>query len=147
MKRSRVGYCSKYHLPKISRPRVFISYSNNNPSQVALLRNLKKAGYLDFVDYSIKEPYESRWYESAKYRIRESDCVLLALNEYELGEGILTELSIAESMNKPILVVRNNHYLPIPRELWNYRIRIIPFNCKSIQREFYKAHRRQFRYY
>lgn len=143
----KIGYCSKHHLPKIKRPRVFISYSNNNKSQVALLRNLKKAGYLDFVDYSIKKPYQARWYESAKYRIRESDCVLLALNESVLGEGMLTEINIAEFFNKPILVVRNNQNLQIPRILWNYRVKLVPFDCRSIQREFDRAHRKHYRYY
>ena len=146
MKNNRIGYCSNKHLPPISRPRVFICYSNSDRSQIALLRNLKRSGYMEFVDYSIKEPYIAGWKDSAEYRIRESDCVLVALNEYELGEGMIFEIELARSMGKPILVVKNDPRIPLPRELWGYGVRVLPFRCRAIQNEIDRIHRRKYRY-
>lgn len=140
MRKYRIGYCSNKHLPPISRPRVFISYSNRNRSQVALLRNQRRNGYLHYVDYSIKERYDARWTESARYRIRESDCVLVALNGRRIGKGMVKEVQMARRMNKPIIAVKNSPDIPTPSFIKNNASKVISYDCEKIQREIDRSH-------
>lgn len=134
------GYCSPRSLPRISRPRMFISYSENDKSQVALLRYHKRCGKLDFVDYSIKNRYRFNWEASAWYRIRETDGMIVAMNNYRLSRGMIIEIEMAKKLNKPIIVVKYDRGIPLPSVLKCPQTIVVPYDCRMIQHFIDECH-------
>ena len=69
------------------------------------------------------------------YRMRESTTAMFAINSNRVGKGMMTELEMAKKMRKPILVVKNKPNLRTPHEFKEAGAKVIPFNCRKIQKE------------
>ena len=119
MVEKRVGRngSGKHLNPNAKRARVFSVYPFSNKSQIALIRNQKVAGILDFTDYSIKTPYDKRWKHAAEYGIKNSDAVMVCYNSSELGKGSLFEIKRAEKHKKHIFAVPAKKGIDPPKEL------------------------------
>lgn len=94
----------KHLNPNPSRARAFISYSQKDRKKIDFLRDQKKLGYLNFIDYSIKKAYTFLWKRSAEYRIKNSDVVLVPVSENtHESKSVKYEMELAEKYGKPVI--------------------------------------------
>lgn len=126
---------SSRHLSRnIVRPRLFISYCFSDRDKVALMRQQRKRGSMDFVDYSVKEPYDSRWKSGVKYRIKISDAI-----QINIGPGTADSRSIkyeydqARKRKKPVYGVMVKPGSRVPDYMVRDGCRIVSWRCNEIQ--------------
>lgn len=59
------------------------------------------------VDYSMKEPIESKWRVKVRDQIRKSDIVIVICGEHtDMADGVQAELTIAREERKPYFLLR-----------------------------------------
>ncbi len=141
----KIGRDRRFHkLRKDSkRARIFISHRHKDSGQVSFLRNQRKTSCLEFTDYSIKKPYSLFWKSSARYRIRNSDGVIIALgSSTHKSRSVEKEINIAKKYNKPIIGVPLRKGVAIPKAMVGVG-KIIKWNCKNIQKEIDKFRRKR----
>jgi hypothetical protein len=87
---------------------VFIAFAIEDVKQRDLLKgqSLHPRCPFEYVDMSVKEPYDEKWKESVRTRIRRSDGVIALVSKNSLtSEGQKWELQCAKEENKPVLGV------------------------------------------
>lgn len=85
---------------------VFVAFAIEDQSQRNLLRgqSLNVASPFEYVDMSVKEPYNTGWKERVRTRIRRSDGVIALVSRESLSStGELWEISCAWEESKPVL--------------------------------------------
>ena len=135
---------SNYSPDQEGRKRVFISFRVDDESQVDLLRHQAKDDRfgIDFVDYSVKEPFDEKWKTQCTERIRQSSVIIVAIgSETYSREAVLWEINKAYELGKPVIGMRiykdENHR--IPELMRQNNAKIITWNMEEIQKELDKA--------
>lgn len=137
------------HLKQIEKPRVFISHRNSDRAQAEMLRLQKRNGKIEFVDYSIKEPYDKKWIQSARYRIKTSDAAVCFVGERTAkSKGMFIESCLCNLYRTPKIIVCKNKNCTIPKYLMtgqydisNWNVRQISDSINSFERK--KRYRKQ----
>ncbi|MGD0081171.1 MAG: TIR domain-containing protein [Methanoregula sp.] len=126
-----------------TKPRVFISFHIDDENQVNLLRHqAKNSDQLEFIDYSVKEPFDDKWKTRCNDRINQSTVVVVAIGEKtHEREAVNWEIRKAHELGKPVIGMRihsdKNHKIPPAME--EYGDRVVPWNLDSIQSEIDRA--------
>lgn len=97
----------------------------------------KENSPLDFVDYSVKEPFDEKWKTQCEERIRQSSVVMIAIGaETHEREAVLWEINKAYELGKPVIGVRIhgdvNHQIPQP--LIDNGAKIVTWKLEEMQR-------------
>lgn len=126
--------------------RAFISFHIDDEAQVGLLRHQAKDDRFDleFVDYSVKEPFDEKWKTQCTERIKQSSVVIVMVGkETHTREAVLWEINKAYELGKPVIGVRihkdQNHTLPKPMR--RNKAKIVNWNMKEIQNSLDKTKR------
>lgn len=127
----------------ITKSRVFISFHIEDENQVNLLRHQgKNSDQLEFIDYSVKEPFDEKWKTQCTERIKRSSVVIVAIGENtHEREAVDWEIRKAHELGKPVIGMRlysdQNH--KIPPAMKEHGDRVVPWNLETIQAELDKA--------
>lgn len=120
--------------------RVFISFHVEDEAQVELLRHQAKdeRSDIEFIDYSIKEPFDEKWKTQATERIRQSSIFICMIGpETHDREAVNWEINKAYELGKKVIGVRiykdENHKIPQP--LIDHGAKIIDWNLGDISAE------------
>lgn len=84
---------------------VFVAFAIEDKTQRDFLKGqaLNTKCPFEYVDMSVKEPYESEWKEKVRTRIRRSDGVLALISENSLtSSGQKWEIQCAKDEGKPL---------------------------------------------
>lgn len=84
---------------------VFIAFAMEDEGQRNLFvgQRLHPRAPYEFIDMSVKEPYDSAWKERVRTRIRRSDGVIALVSKSSLtSSGELWEIQCAKEEGKPI---------------------------------------------
>lgn len=124
--------------------RAFISFHVEDEPQVDLLRHQAKDDRfdLDFVDYSVKEPFDEKWKTQCTERIRQSSVLIVMIGEdTHEREAVLWEINKAYELGKPVIGVRiykdKSHTIPEP--LVENNARVVNWRMEEIQDAIDKA--------
>lgn len=105
---------------------VFVAFAIEDESQRNLLKgqSLNTKTPFEFVDMSVKEPYDSDWKERVRTRIRRSDGVIALVSKNTLNSsGEKWEIECAKEENKRMIGLRAyNNDKTVPSDLSGYRI-------------------------
>lgn len=85
---------------------VFVAFAIEDESQRNLLRgqSLHTDTPFEYVDYSVKEAYDTAWKEKVRTRIRRSDGVIVLVSKNSLqSSGQKWEISCAKEEKKKVL--------------------------------------------
>ncbi len=98
-------------------------------AQVDLLRYQAKDNKydLEFIDYSVHEPFDERWKSQCTERIQQSSVVVVMIGkDTHTREAVLWEINKAYELGKPVIGVRihrdQNHTIPEPMRRNNAKI-------------------------
>lgn len=84
---------------------VFVAFAIEDETQRDFLKGqtLHPRAPYEFVDMSVKEPYDSGWKDKVRTRIRRSDGVIALVSKNSLtSDGQQWEIQCAQEENKPI---------------------------------------------
>lgn len=106
--------------------------------QVKLLRHQAKSDRFDleFIDYSVKEPFDERWKTQCTERIRQTSTVVVMIGEdTHKREAVLWEIKKAYELGKKVIGVRiykdKNHR--IPTEMVENNAKIVNWKLSELQ--------------
>lgn len=106
---------------------------------VNLLRSQAKDDRFDleFIDYSVKEPFDEKWKTQCTERIRQSSFLIVMIGaETYQREAVLWEINKAYELSKPVIGVRmhkdENHN--IPERMRQKGAEIVNWKIDDIQR-------------
>jgi len=127
-----------------TQKRVFISFHVDDEAQVELLRQQAKDDRFDieFVDYSVKEPFDNKWKTRCAERIKQSSIFVCMIGpETHKREAVLWEINKAHELGKKVIGVRiyrdKNHKIPEP--LVRNNAKITYWNLADIASELKRA--------
>ena len=137
---SSVGGLNSYSKNDGSRRRVFISFHVEDKAQVELLRQQSKDEKYDieFIDYSVKEPFDERWKTRCTERIKRSSVFICMIGpETHKREAVLWEINKAYKLGRKVIGVRiyKNKKHRIPKPLVDNKAKIIHWNLGDIANE------------
>ena len=123
-----------------ARRRVFISFHVEDEAQVELLRQQAKDETYDieFIDYSVKEPFDNRWKTRCTERIKQTSVFICMIGpETHKREAVLWEINKAYELGKKVIGVKiyrdkNNK---IPKPLKDNNAKIMNWNLSDITKE------------
>ena len=128
---------SSYGGDDSGRRRVFISFHIEDEAQVELLRQQAKDERFDieFVDYSVKEPFDNRWKTRCTERIKQSSVFICMIGpDTYKRKAVLWEINKAYELGKKVMGVRiyrdKDH--KIPRPLVENNAKITHWNLEEI---------------
>jgi len=123
-----------------AKRRVFISFHIEDEAQVELLRQQAKDDRfnIEFIDYSVKEPFDNKWKTRCTERIKRSSMFICMIGpETYKREAVLWEINKAYELGKKVIGVRiyrdKNHKIPEP--LIKNNAKIIYWNLADIASE------------
>lgn len=120
-------------------PRVFISFHIEDEAQVNLLRyQAKTSDQIEFIDYSVKEPFDDKWKTRCTERIKQSSVVVIAIGkDTHSREAVLWEIRKAHELGKPVIGMRihgnENHRIPQP--MIEHGDKVLPWKLLALQAE------------
>jgi len=116
---------------------VFISFDMDDVGMVTLLRNQAKDDRFpfEFRDYSVKEPFESKWKSNVCDRIEQTSAFFVAIGENtHKSEAVDWEIREAHKQGKRIVGIRlqrdKNH--TVPKALQEHGDKVIYWDTKKI---------------
>lgn len=124
------------------RPRVFISFHVEDEAMINLLRDQgRNSEKLEFIDYSVKEPFDEKWKTQCTERLKQSKVLVCAIGEDTYSrEAVNWEINKAYELGKHVFGVRlhsdKNHRIPQP--LMDRHAKILPWKLDAIQAELDK---------
>lgn len=106
---------------------VFIAFASEDVRQRDLLKGQAKnvnSGF-DYVDMSVKQPYDSAWKTRTKERIKRSHGVIVLLSKSsQKADGQRWEVECALGLRKPVLgIYAYNHDRSVPTYFPRNRVR------------------------
>jgi|GEM_PF-554818 len=126
-----------------TKTRVFISFHVDDEGQVNLLRHQgKNSDQLEFIDYSVKEPFDDKWKTRCTERIRQSTVVVVAIGERtHEREAVNWEIQKAHELGKPVIGMRihSDKKHKIPQAMKEHADRVVDWNLETIQSEIDRA--------
>lgn len=119
----------------MSTKRVFVSFAIEDETIKNLFTGQAKNDKVpyEFVDMSVKQPFDSAWKTNCRSRIKGCDAVIVLITKnLKKAEGALWEINCAKEENKPILGVymKDCSFSDSPDELWG--IKKIDWTWKGI---------------
>jgi hypothetical protein len=124
-------------------PRVFISFHVDDENQVNLLRHQgKNSDQLEFIDYSVKEPFDDKWKTQCTERIKQSSVVVVAIGENTHDrEAVDWEIRKAHELGKPVIGmrIRRDQNDKVPHAMTEHGDKVVRWNLETIQAELDKA--------
>lgn len=87
---------------------VFVAFPIEDESQRNLLKgqSLRTNSEFEYIDMSVKEPYESKWKEKVEARIKRSDGVIVLVSKNsKISSGQKWEIECAKMNGKKILAI------------------------------------------
>ena len=128
------------YINRESSKRVFISFHMEDEAQVQLLRQQAKDERYDieFIDYSVKEPFDEKWKTQATERIEQSSVFFVMIGpETYKRDAVIWEINKAYELRKKVVGIRiyknKNHQVPEP--LLKNRAKIIDWNLEDLSSE------------
>jgi len=123
--------------------KVFISFHMEDEAQVGLLRHQAKSDKfnLDFSDYSVKKPFDSRWKTQCEQRIKQTSVTFVMIGpETYKRPAVLWEINKSYELGKKVIGVRirKDKNDPIPGPLLRNNAKIVKWNMEEIQNELNK---------
>lgn len=116
---------------------VFISFDMEDQGMVRFLANQAKDDRFPFVfrDYSIKEPFESKWKQGVRERISQTSAVIVAIGkDTHKSDAVDWEIREAHRQGKQVIGVRlhkdGNH--TVPSAMREHGDKVIYWNAKQI---------------
>lgn len=124
--------------------RVFISFHVEDEAQVDLLRQQAKdeGSDIEFIDYSVKEPFDNKWKTRCTERIKRSSVFVCMIGpETYKREAVLWEINKAYELGKKVIGVRiyRDKKHKIPKPLKDNNAKIIYWNLSDIANELGRA--------
>ncbi|MBI4044781.1 MAG: TIR domain-containing protein [Candidatus Diapherotrites archaeon] len=124
-----------------SKPKGFISFHIEDEARVNFLRSQAKDGQLEFIDYSVKEPFDDKWKTQCTERLKQSDITIVMIGaETHKREAVDWEIRKAHELGKPVIGIRiyrdKNH--TIPQALTDIKAKIMYWNLEEIQKQIDK---------
>ena len=120
-----------------SQRNVFISFDMDDVGMVTLMRNQAKDDRFpfEFRDYSVKEPFESRWKTNVRNRIEQTSAVIVPIGaNTHNSEAVDWEIREAHRQGKPVIGVRlhrdQNH--TVPKAMQEHGDKVIYWDTKKI---------------
>ena len=105
---------------------IFIAFPIEDERQRDFLKgqSLNAASPFEFIDMSVKEPYDSNWKERVRTRIRRSDAVIALVSKNTLNSsGQKWEINCAKEENKKMIGIwAYSDDRTKPDVLYGYRI-------------------------
>ncbi len=130
----------EYSEGEAPRKRVFISFHMEDEAQVDLLRQQAKdeKSDIDFIDYSVKEPFDEKWKTQATERIKRSSVLVVMVGEDTHNrEAVNWEINKAYELGKKVICVRiyrdKNH--EIPQACKEHNARVMNWDLKELNAE------------
>lgn len=118
-------------------PRVFISFHIDDKGAVELLRyQAKESGKLEFIDYSVKEPFDEKWKTNCTDRINQSSILVVAIGKETYSrDAVLWEINKAYELGKPVFGMRvhRDQSNRIPQPLTEHNADILDWNLDALQ--------------
>lgn len=118
-------------------PRVFISFHIEDKGAVELLRyQAKESGKLEFIDYSVKEPFDEKWKTNCTDRINKSSILVVAIGKETYDrEAVLWEINKAYELGKPVfgMKIHSDQSNRIPQPLSDHDADILDWNLDALQ--------------
>ncbi len=99
---------------------VFIAFAKEDEAERNLLKgqSLNTASPFEYVDMSVKQPYDSSWKTKTRARIRRSDGVIALISKHTpKADGELWEINCAREEGKPLLGLWIGDYRTKPKEM------------------------------
>lgn len=123
--------------------RVFISFHIEDEAQVNLLRQQAKDKKYDieFIDYSVKEPFDNKWKTRCTERIKRSSVFICMIGpETYKREAVLWEINKAYELGKKVIGIRiyRDKSHKIPKPLVENNAKITYWNLEDIANELEK---------
>lgn len=131
---------------------VFISFAMENENEVNLLRGQakKEDSNLEFNDYSIKEPFDSKNAEYIKRGIREkikqcSVTLVYISNDTANSKWVDWEIRESIKLEKGVVGVYQGDHPPatLPKAMKEFKIDTVAWNQKDISKAIAKAAKRR----
>ena len=91
-----------------SKKTIFVAFAIEDESQRNLLKgqSLRTNSPFEYIDMSVKEPYDNSWKEKVQTRIRRSDGVIVLVSKNSLSSnGQKWEIDCAKTEGKKILAI------------------------------------------
>jgi len=130
---------NKHLRSDLTLSRVYIAHSHRDEGQISMLRGQRKNTTLNFIDYSIKIPLDHKWKSEAKYKIKSSDCLLLAMgSETHNSKSVKWETKIAKRYHKPIIGLRLLKNAKVPQYAKNDGITGMKWDCENLGKKINK---------
>lgn len=126
-------------------PRVFISFHIEDEVRVNLLRHqARTSDLIEFIDYSVKEPFDDKWKTRCTERIKQSSVVVVAIGEEtHTRPAVLWEIQKAHELGKPVIGMRiysdKNHKIPQP--MIEHGDKVLPWKLSALQAELDRIQR------
>ena len=90
--------------------RVFISFDFDHDEELrdALVAQAENPDSpFEITDYSVREPFESKWRNKVRARIRRTDLTIVICGEHtHTARGVAAELTITQEEQKPYFLLR-----------------------------------------
>jgi len=123
--------------PKIRN--VFISFHIEDEAQVDLLRHQAKDNQfgIQFRDYSVKEPFDSKWKTNCRERIAQTSATIVMIGpETSKREAVNWEINESIRQGKKVIGVKlyEDRKYPIPKPLIDNNCPIIEWNLAKISK-------------
>jgi hypothetical protein len=127
---------------------IFISFDSGDLDKVNLLRGqaANEDSNLEFNDYSLKEPFDSKKSEYIKRgireRIRQSSVTICYLSDKTAdSQWVDWEIRESKAMGKGVIGVYQGDRSPsrLPKAITDLKIKVIPWNQKLINQEIDRA--------
>lgn len=122
-----------------SKKRVFISFHMDDLYAKKLLESQAKSDKFDleFINYSVNEPFDSKWKTQCKERITNTSTVICLIGEKTWNRpAVLWELETAYALGKKVIGVRiyRDKYHITPAPIRNNRSAVVNWNISDIVR-------------
>ena len=126
---------------------VFISFSSDDLDEVNLLRGQAKNenSEIEFNDWSLKEPFDSKKAEYIKRgireRIRQCSVTIVYLSEKTAGsKWVDWEIRESIAMGKGVVAMHKGNSPPsrLPKAVIDYKVPVVPWNQKELAKAIKK---------
>jgi hypothetical protein len=126
-----------------TKKRVFISFNMENLHAKKLLESQAKDDRFDleFINYSVNEPFTEKWKTQCKERIAKADIVICMVGQKTYSRpAVIWELETAYTMGKKVFAIRihRDRFDPIPSPITLHGSTVIKWDIGTINNEIKK---------
>lgn len=119
---------------------VFISFDTEDEAQVNLLRQQAKGEnqYMEFRDYSVKEPFEEKWKTQCREKIAQTSATIVMIGPGTASrDAVNWEIEESYRQGKKVIGVRisKDRNDPLPEPLREHKAPILEWNLAKIQQK------------